>query len=107
MDNHKSLSFDEVLQTPELSHLHEVIHFLNEKQGECLFPRKRNEAIKFVVNQKISTILRDSPNITLKQVMSLVLDTLPNDLSSTTLLSMTKFVIDKHEKYDAASRNLA
>jgi hypothetical protein len=43
----------------------------------------------------------------LKQVMSLVLDTLPNDLSSTTLLSMTKFVIDKHEKHGATSRNLA
>jgi hypothetical protein len=107
MNNHKSISFDEVLQTPELSHLHEVIHFLNEKEGDCLFPRKRDEAIKFVVNQKVSAILRENPSIALKQVMSLVLDTLPNDLSSTTLLSMTKFVIYKHEKHGATSRNLA
>jgi hypothetical protein len=105
--NQKSLTFDEVLQKPELSHLHEAIHFLKEKDGECLFPRKRNEAIKHVVNQKVNSILQENNNIPLKQVMSLVLDTLPNDLSSATLLNMTKLVIDKYEKHNASSKNFA
>jgi hypothetical protein len=108
MDNSsKSITFDEVLQKPELSHLHEVIHFLNGKKEESLFPRKRDEAIKHVVNQKINTILEGQPNIPLKQVMSLVLDTLPNDLSSATLLSLTKLVIDKYEKHGVHSKNIA
>lgn len=89
------------------AHLHEVIHFINGKKGESLFPRKRNEAINHVVTQKVNTILEGNPNIPLRQVMSLVLDTLPNDLSSATLLSLTKIVIDKYEKYDVGSQNLA
>lgn len=93
--------------TKENTHLHEVIHFLNEKKGESLFPRKRNEAIKHVVSQRVHTILEGNPNIPLKQIMSLVLDTLPNDISSATLLILTKLVIDKYEKYGAGSMNVA
>jgi hypothetical protein len=95
------------IPTEENAHLHEVIHFLKGKKGESLFPRKRDEAIKHVANQKINTILEGQPNIPLKQVMSLVLDTLPNDLSSATLLSLTKLVIDKYEKHGVHSKNIA
>ena len=91
--------------TKENTHLHE--DFLNEKKGESLFPRKRNEAIKHIVAQKVHTILDGNPNIPLKQIMSLVLDTLPNDLSSATLLSLTKLVIEKYEKYGERFKNLA
>jgi hypothetical protein len=38
--DNQQLTFDDVLQTPELSHLHDLIHYLEKTPFQDIFPKK-------------------------------------------------------------------
>ena len=70
MKNKKtSMTFDEVLQNSELTHLHEVANFLESTEDVNLFPEKYNAALKQTVSRKIDILFFDNPSMPVKKVI--------------------------------------
>lgn len=70
MKNKKiSMTFEEVLQTSELTHLHEVVNFLENTQDINLFPEKYNAALKQTISRKTDSLFSDNPSMPVKKVI--------------------------------------
>jgi hypothetical protein len=91
----KQLTFDDVLQTPELSHLHDLIHYLEKTPFQDIFPKKYEMSMEDATIREIRTLFRDNPNCSLKIVITRVLEKLPDDLSAILILKMTKLIIQE------------
>ena len=89
----KSISFEEVLQNEELSHLHEVVHFLEKTKDTDLFPRKQTAYFKEAVSQRVQTLYAENPTMPIKKVITTVLDNFSENLDEDILLKMIKWTI--------------
>lgn len=99
----KSISFEEALQIPELSHFHEVIHYLEKTPFSQVFPKKYEKSITNMANQQTATLFKEKPTLPLKNVINKVMSELPDDLSAKLILKMTKLIIQKWESLSASS----
>ena len=90
-----SMTFDEILQNSELTHLHEVVNFLENTEDINLFPEKYNAALKHIISRKIDSLFSDNPLMSVKKVITIILESLPDSLNSDILLEMTAFIIDE------------
>ena len=89
----KQLTFDDVLQTPELSHLHDLIHYLEKTPFQDIFPRKYEMSMEDFTIREVRTVFQDNPYCSLKTVITMVLNKMPDDLADVLLLKMTKLII--------------
>jgi uncharacterized protein YjgD (DUF1641 family) len=92
-----AISFEDVLQNGELSHLHEVVHFLENTKNEPLFPEKYAASIKRSISKKVKVLFVEHPTMPLKKVITIVVNSLPDTLDAKFLLSMTAFIIESWE----------
>lgn len=100
-----SITFDEALETLELAHFHEAIHFLNNKPVGSLFPAKYEAAIQLIATKKTVELFENNPKTPLNKVISRVMDNLPTNLSPQLLLEMTQAAIEKWKQltYEVAT----
>ncbi len=107
MDNNKfkATTFDEALQTPELAHFHEAIHFLNNKPVGSLFPAKYEAAIHHIAAKRTVELFGNNPKTPLKIVISTIIAGFDDDLSADLILKMTPKIIEKWEQltYEVAA----
>ena len=78
----KTVTFDAALQMPELAHFHEAIKFLENKPIGTLFPDKYEASIKHIAVKNAYVLFETDPTLPLNKVISIIMDNLPNDLSS-------------------------
>jgi hypothetical protein len=89
----KPMTFDEVLQTPELSELHDLVRFLEKTPNKDIFPKKYEMSIEDVTIREVRMLFKDAPQQPIKTVITAVLNRLPNDLSDALLLKMTQIAV--------------
>jgi hypothetical protein len=92
-----AIPFEDVLQNSELSHLHEVVHFLENSKNKPLFPHKQEASIKRSVAKKIKMLFIENPTMPLKNVITIVVNGLPDTFNAKFLLTMTAFIIENWE----------
>lgn len=92
------LTFDEVLQDPSLSRFHELINYLEKTPNKEILPKKYEMSIQDLTTRKVQSLFDENPHMPLKNVLALVMDYLPDDLSAKLLLKMTQLAIKKWEK---------
>ena len=90
-----SMPFDEIMQNSELTHLHEIVSFLENNEDINLFPEKYNAALKQTISRKTDSLFSDNPSTPIKKVITIILESLPDSLNSDILLEMTAFIIDE------------
>lgn len=98
-----AISFEDVLQNSELSHLHEVVHFLENTKNKPLFPQKYETSIKRSVSKKVKALFVEHPTMPLKNVITVVVNSLPETLNADFLLSITAFIIENWENLSQSS----
>ncbi len=89
----KSISFEEVLQNKELSHLHEVVHFLEETKDQDLFPNKQTAYFKDAVSQRVQTLYSENSTMPIKKVITSVLENFTENLDEDIILKIIKWTI--------------
>ncbi len=93
----KSLTYEEVLENPELSQFHDVVRFL-QKRGNCpLFPEKHEKSMKNLAFDRTYTLFKENPQLPLNKVIATIMDKLPDDVPPPLLLKMTQVAIEKWE----------
>jgi hypothetical protein len=93
----KTITFDEALQMPQLTHFHEAIRFLDNKPVGTLFPDKYEASIKHIAIKNAVALFEANPSLPLNKVISIIMDNLPTDLSPQLLLKMTQVAIEEWE----------
>ena len=96
-DAEKPISFDDALLMPEYAHLHEVIRYLENTPDSEIFSRKYEMGMEHIASKKINSLFKEDSSIALKNVVSAVLERLPNNISAELLLKITLFTIKKWE----------
>jgi hypothetical protein len=94
----KPMTFDEVLQTPELAHLHNLVHYLEKTPNKEIFPKKYEMSIEDLTIREVKKVFIEQPYSSLKTATATVLSKLPDDLSATLLLKMTQLTIQEWSK---------
>lgn len=94
----KRITFDEVLQMPELAHFHEVIRYVQTTPFKDIFPKKYEMGIEYMTSNSIRSLFHEHPNMSIKSVVSIIVNDLPEDISPQLLLKMTKFTLEKWKK---------
>ena len=94
----KKITFEEALEMPEYAHFHEVILYLKKTPNKEIFPKKYEMSIQGLTTRKVQSLFDENPHLPLKNVLALVMDYLPDDLSAKLLLKMTQLAIKKWEK---------
>ena len=97
-EKYEPMTFEEALQTPELGHCHDLIHYLQNTDNKDIFPRKYEMSIEGIASRMLSVLFKESPSMPLKSVIATVIEALPNDLSPKLLLKMAKFTIEQWGK---------
>jgi predicted P-loop ATPase len=103
LEKERTITFDEALEMPEYADFHEVIQYLEKTPFKEVFPKKYEMSLEDRVLEAIKTLFSENPYMPLKDVLSAVLDRLPNDLSAALLLKMTQFTLKKWGKLAASS----
>lgn len=98
----KPMTFDEVLQTPELAHLHNLVHYLEKTPNKEIFPKKYEMSIEDLTIREVKKVFIEQPDCPLKTVISTVVSQLPDDLSAVLLLKMTQLTIQEWGKLSNA-----
>ena len=91
----KAMTFGEVLQTPELSELHDLVRFLEKTPNKDIFPRKYEMSLEDVTIREVRSLFKNAPQQPIKAVITAVLNRLPNDLSDVLLLKMTQLAVQE------------
>ncbi len=93
-----SISYEEALQMPELAHLHDTLHYLENAPDSEILPQKYAQSLEYQASKHIQNVFKDTPTLPLKDVVSNVIKRLPNDISATHLLKITPYIIKEWEK---------
>lgn len=93
----KSLTYQEVLETPELAHFHDVVRFLQTSPRHKIFPEKFEMSMKRLVVRTADTLFDETPTLPLNKVIASIMDKLPDDVPPPLLLKMTQIAIEKWE----------
>lgn len=98
----KSISFDEAMATPELAHLKDILQYVENAPVGTLFPKKYEKGIEYIATNKIYALYKENPFLPLKNVVTIVLEQIPANISTAMLIKMTPFIIQKWEKLSDA-----
>jgi hypothetical protein len=102
-DNKKSIPFEEALQMPELSHLHDMMRYLENAHDSDIMPEKYEQGLEYLADKKTRLLFNENAMLPLKNVVSIVLERLPNDVPALFLVKITQFIILQWGKlWDAA-----
>jgi hypothetical protein len=93
----KSLTLEEVLETPELAHFHDVVRHLKTTPTQKIFPKKYEKSMENMASDRANSLFEENSKLPLNKVISIIMDKLPNDLSPQLLLKMTQAAIEKWE----------
>ena len=94
---HKSKTFDTVLQNPEMVHFHESIRFVQSTPFDELFPKKYEMAKTSFARRKTISLFNENPTLPLKIVLTTVLENMSNELPAPLILKITQNIIEKWE----------
>jgi hypothetical protein len=94
----KSISFDDAMAMPELAHLKDILQFVENAPDGTLFPKKYEKGIEYIASNKIYMLYKTNPFTPLKNVVSIVVEQLPANISTSMLIKMTPFIIHQWEK---------
>jgi hypothetical protein len=94
----KSISFEEAMASPELAHLKDILQYVENAPNGTLFPKKYEKGIEYIASNKIYALYKVNPLTPLKNVVTIVLEQLPANISTSMLIKMTPFIIRKWEK---------
>ena len=92
-EDNKSIPLEEALQMPELAHLHDTMRYLENASDSDLMPQKYEMGLEYLATKKTLALFNENAALPLKNVVSIVLERLPNDISAPFLLKMTQFII--------------
>ena len=93
----KSLTYQEILDNPELSQFHDVVRFLQKRGNKKLFPEKFEMSMKRLVVRTADTLFDETPTLPLNKVIATIMDKLPDDVPPPLLLKMAQVAIEKWE----------
>ncbi len=91
------LTYEEVMSNPAYEHLQEAVVLLQNSRFEDHFPEKHLLALKSLTVQKLKALQREAPFSPLKDVVTHVLENIPDDTSATVVIELTRFAIEKWE----------
>lgn len=92
------ISFDEALKDPSMSHFHELIHYLEITPNKVIFSKKYELSIQDLTTRKTQALFDENPSMPLKNVLTIIIEYLPDDLAPKLLLKTTQLVVKKWEK---------
>ena len=92
-----SMTFEEALQDPSLTLIHEAIHFLEANEGKILFPVKYMGGLKHLVGQSLRRLYRQNPTMPIRAVVVESLSGLNDQLTADMVLEITAFIIKEWE----------
>lgn len=92
------MTSEQILQTPALAHLYDIVHFLEVTPEKDVFPKKYEAATISMAVQAAHNLLKENPYISLKETVTRVLSGCEDGLSSDVVLKITQKVIKKWEK---------
>ena len=93
-----SISYEKALQMPELTHLHDTLHYLENAPDSEVLPQKYAQSLEYRSAKHIQRIFKDSPTLPLKDVVSSIIERLPMDISASHILEITPYIINEWEK---------
>ncbi len=93
--NNLSMTYEDVLQNPNLTHFHEAIHLLQNRPHTDIFPKQYESAMMSVAEDRVVKLFDENPQISLKRTVSKVINRFPNDLSDALMTKITNEVIKK------------
>ncbi|MFN0033442.1 MAG: hypothetical protein ACKVUS_00160 [Saprospiraceae bacterium] len=91
------LTYEEIMSNPEYERFREAAVLLQNSRFEDLFPEKHLLGLKSLVHRKLWALYNETPSLPLKDVVTHVLETLPDDTSSAVVMELTRFAIEKWE----------
>jgi hypothetical protein len=94
----KSYTFEEILASPDMSHYHDVVRFLQKTPEREVFPRKFELSMQDIATDNVYILFRVHPETSLNDVISVVMDKLPKDLKPQMLLKLVQITIEKWEE---------
>jgi 20S proteasome alpha/beta subunit len=89
------ISTEIISQTPELAHLYDVVHFLENAPAGSLFPKKKEASAISTAEEAAYELVEAHPNMSLKEAITTVLNSCEEGLSGEVLLKITEKVIKK------------
>jgi hypothetical protein len=92
------ITSEQILQIPELAHLHKAVLFLEQNKGKRLFPKKYEASMIDLGAEKTYKLLKEQPTMPLKEALVAILSSFKSDLSGELLLKITQEIIKTHEK---------
>ena len=95
--SNKSLTYEEILENPELSQFHDVVRFLQKKGDQKIFPKKYEKSMENLAFDRTYTLFKENPRLPLNKVIVCIMDKLPDDVPPPLLLKMTQIAIEKWE----------
>ena len=96
-EENKSMTMEEVLQDPSQAHLHAAIRYTLNTPFNVLFPKKHELTMVDLAKERTIELFEENPNMPLNVVLTDVWKQLPNDLSPSLILKVTKKTIEKWE----------
>lgn len=88
----------ESLSDPKYTDFAESIRFLEENQDKILYQSKYLAAQKDFISEKVQNLKRTRAALPLKDVVSLLLKGMPENISSDMLLDITRHIIAEWER---------
>jgi hypothetical protein len=98
---YKSISAEEALNMPEYAHLHDLIRFVETASDSEILPNKYEKGLEYLVSKKVKLLFSKYPNTPLKDVVSVVLQQLPNDISALIILKLTPYIVEEWERFSS------
>jgi hypothetical protein len=92
------ITSEQILQMPELAHLHKVVLFLEQNKGKRLFPKKYEASMIDLGAERTYKLLKTQPTMPLKEALVAVLSSFKSDISGNLLLKITQEIIKTYGK---------
>ena len=92
------MTSEQIIQTPDLAHLYDIVRFLETTPEKDVFPKKYEMATISMAVQVAHDHLKKNPYMSLKETLTVVLNSCEDGLTSDVLLKITQRVIKKWEK---------
>ena len=96
-----SMTYEEVLQNPSLTHFHEAIYLLQNKSHTDIFPKQYELAMISVAEGYVVKLFQKDPNIPLKRAIAKVIAHFPNDLSDGLIAKIKNAIVEKWTQQSA------
>ena len=103
---HKTVTFDEAIKDSSFAHFHKAILFVKDKSGKELFPKKYELSVIDAALETVVELFDENSYMSLKSVLTQVIQDLPDNLSAALILKITTKVIQKWENLTNSSLKL-